>query len=102
MKPIIVGILVFGLAACGNTTSNEPTASPNAANQTTTTGAVSPARKSTHDTQRFGATGDLPGAGEANAAAGGGGETVHTTPPLLLKPGAPAPLNTGDPPNARR
>ena len=100
-----LSILVLAtLLACGNATSNEPTATPNANtnSQTQTTGAT--VQQRTYKTGDYNQTIDgngMPGAG-SDRAVGLPPGTVGG-PGSKLTPRAPAPPNTGDPPpNDRR
>lgn len=98
-----LSILVLAtLLACGNATSNEPTATPNAGTQTQTTGAtVQRGSTKTGDYNQTNVGRGMPGAGDTNAVGEPPGNV--TTLPRSRTPSTPAPPNTGDPPpNDRR
>ena len=99
-----LSILVVAMVlACGNATSNEPTATPNAnaQTQTQTTGATVQ--------QRTYKTGDYNQATDGKGMPGAGGDRATGLPPGNIggagpkqTPRAPAPPNTGDPPPTDR
>ena len=97
-----LSLLVLATAlACGNATSNEPTATPNAAtqSQTHTTGAtVQPTPAKTGDYNQSSTGKGVPGAGGTRAVS----EPPSSPMPTLATPRAPAPPNTGDPPPTER
>jgi hypothetical protein len=98
-----LSLLVLATAlACGNATSNEPTATPNAQSQTQTTGATVPQRTyKSGDYNQTTVGNGVPGAG-ADRSIGVPPGNVVGPGPKQNTPTTPAPPNTGDPPPIER
>lgn len=91
-------LVLATVLACGNATSNEPTATPNGATHTTGATVQQPTPAKTGDYNQTNVGKGMPGAGSDRAVS----EPPSKPTPTFATPRAPAPPNTGDPPPIER